>query len=206
VYSIELARKGQPLGITIASSGERGDPIIISQLASNGLAERTGALHVGDRILAINNESLDGKMVAEAMHILQQSTEMVTLKISRVIDPSPQHYVPPYSPLSPIYSKANRALVGSATHPLSTIRSDSASETSGKLSTPIQSIDSAVESLEDSPNSKINQMSTSMHVRINDDKRFDGNANRRSDLILSGRQNSSTSARSFSKPPSSSNG
>lgn len=40
VYSIELTRKGQPLGITIASSGERGDPIIISQLASNGLAER----------------------------------------------------------------------------------------------------------------------------------------------------------------------
>uniref|UniRef100_A0AC34GTG9 PDZ domain-containing protein n=1 Tax=Panagrolaimus sp. ES5 TaxID=591445 RepID=A0AC34GTG9_9BILA len=207
VYSIELTRKGQPLGITIASSGERGDPIIISQLASNGLAERTGALHVGDRILAINNESLDGKMVSEAMHILQQSTEMVTLKISRVIDQSPQHYVPPYSPLSPMFSKASRALAGSGTHPLSTIRSDSASETSGKLSTPIQSIDSAVESLEDSPNSKNNQMSSSVHVRINDEshKRFDGNANRRSDLILSGRQNSSTSARSFSKPPSSSN-
>lgn len=30
-------------------------------------------------------------MVSEAMHILQQSTEMVTLKISRVIDQSPQH-------------------------------------------------------------------------------------------------------------------
>ena len=40
VYSIELARKGQPLGITIASTGERGDPIVISQLASGGLAER----------------------------------------------------------------------------------------------------------------------------------------------------------------------
>lgn len=39
-YSIELSRKGQPLGITIASTGERGDPVIISQLASGGLAER----------------------------------------------------------------------------------------------------------------------------------------------------------------------
>ena len=111
----------------------------------------------------------------------------------------------PSSPLSPIFCKNNRTLVGTTAHPLSTIRSDSVSDNSGKLSTPIQSIDSAVESLEESPNGKIMQMSSSMHVRISDEthKRFDVNANRRSDLILSGRQNSSTSARSFSKPPSS---
>ena len=58
VYAIELSRRGGPLGITIASTDERGDPIIISQLATGGLAERTGALHIGDRIVAINNQSL----------------------------------------------------------------------------------------------------------------------------------------------------
>uniref|UniRef100_A0A7E4UN49 Glutamate receptor-interacting protein 1 n=1 Tax=Panagrellus redivivus TaxID=6233 RepID=A0A7E4UN49_PANRE len=213
VYSIELTRKGQPVGITIASSGERGDPIIISQLASGGLAERTGALHVGDRILAINNESLDGKMVSEAMYILQQSTEVVTLKISRVIDPPPpQQFVSGYSPLSPLLFGRNRTLGAGMIHPLSTIRSDSVSETSGKLSTPIQSIDSAVESLEDSPNGGFHKnmimSSSSQHTRLSDDshkRTTDASANRRSELVNSGRQNSSTSARSFSKPPSSSN-
>ena len=40
VYTLELARKGQPLGITIASAGGILDPIVISQLAPGGLAER----------------------------------------------------------------------------------------------------------------------------------------------------------------------
>uniref|UniRef100_A0AC34QT36 PDZ domain-containing protein n=1 Tax=Panagrolaimus sp. JU765 TaxID=591449 RepID=A0AC34QT36_9BILA len=213
VYSIELARKGQPLGITIASSGERGDPIVISQLTNGGLAERTGALHVGDRILAINNETLENKVVSEAMQILQQATDNVTLKISRIIDPPHrEHFVSQYSPLSPVLPRSARSLGTSFIHPLSTIRSDSVSEVSGKLSTPIQSIDSAVESLEDSPNGNVKNlpMSSSCHiVRLHDDlhkRTTDSNGNRRSEqLINSGRQNSSTSARSFSKPPSSSN-
>lgn len=40
IYSVELNRRRQPLGITIASTGERGDPVYISQLAPGGLAER----------------------------------------------------------------------------------------------------------------------------------------------------------------------
>jgi hypothetical protein len=40
IYSVELARKGRPLGITIASAGGILDPIVISQLAPGGLAER----------------------------------------------------------------------------------------------------------------------------------------------------------------------
>lgn len=115
VYSVELNRKGQPLGITIASTGERGDPVVISQLAPAGLAHRfvslfkfkyyaipskpksytnytnsafsTGALHVNDRILAINGESIQGKKVAEAMQLLQNASDMVTLKVARSIDP-----------------------------------------------------------------------------------------------------------------------
>lgn len=53
---------------------------------------RTGALHIGDRILAINGESIEGKMVAEAMRILQQSPDSVTLKVSRIIEPMQSSY------------------------------------------------------------------------------------------------------------------
>ncbi|KAL1481215.1 hypothetical protein MTO96_034610 [Rhipicephalus appendiculatus] len=58
IFTVELARHGGPLGITISGTEEPFDPIIISGLTEGGLAERTGALHVGDRILAINGQSL----------------------------------------------------------------------------------------------------------------------------------------------------
>uniref|UniRef100_A0A914UK45 PDZ domain-containing protein n=2 Tax=Plectus sambesii TaxID=2011161 RepID=A0A914UK45_9BILA len=86
IYSVELNRRRQPLGITIASTGERGDPVYISQLAPGGLAERTGALHVNDQILAINGESIAGKKVAEAMQLLQNASDIVSLKMARTID------------------------------------------------------------------------------------------------------------------------
>ncbi|KAK0399663.1 hypothetical protein QR680_003151 [Steinernema hermaphroditum] len=152
-YSIELNRKGQPLGLTIASTGEPDDPVIISQLAPGGLAERTGALHAGDRILAINGESIKGKKVADAMRILQQSTEVVTIKVSRLLD----SFVSGYGKSVPYYSQYNQLSikpypgVGTSGAP-----SDSVSEHSDKMGTPIQSIDSAVDSLDDSPDAAKN--------------------------------------------------
>jgi hypothetical protein len=59
VYSVELSRRGQPLGITIASTGDLFDPILISALAPGGLADRTGAIHTGNRLLAVNGDSLE---------------------------------------------------------------------------------------------------------------------------------------------------
>lgn len=47
---------------------------------------RTGAIHVGDRILAINNMSLKGKPLSEAIHLLQMAGETVTLKIKKQAD------------------------------------------------------------------------------------------------------------------------
>lgn len=44
---------------------------------------RTGALHVGDRILAINGNSLRGKTLNEAICILQTCGDKVTLKLSK---------------------------------------------------------------------------------------------------------------------------
>ncbi|XP_030072277.1 LOW QUALITY PROTEIN: glutamate receptor-interacting protein 1 [Microcaecilia unicolor] len=88
VYTVELKRYGGPLGITISGTEEPFDPITISSLTKGGLAERTGAIHVGDRILAINSNSLKGKPLSEAIHLLQMAGETVTLKIKKQTDAS----------------------------------------------------------------------------------------------------------------------
>lgn len=55
------------------------------QTILGGLAEKTGALHVGDRILAINGESLEHRPLSEAIRLLQSSGDRVQLKIARNI-------------------------------------------------------------------------------------------------------------------------
>uniref|UniRef100_A0A915Q1Q7 PDZ domain-containing protein n=1 Tax=Setaria digitata TaxID=48799 RepID=A0A915Q1Q7_9BILA len=144
IYSIELNRKGGPLGITIASSGERYEPVLISYLAPGGLAEKTGAIRVGDRILAVNNESVEGMKAADVMHLLQQCTDLVTIKIMRIFDSSIPHS-------TGSWHLSNSLQADRIRHQHNIVMSDSYSETSEKIGTPIQSIDSAVESLDDSP-------------------------------------------------------
>ena len=46
---------------------------------------RTNAIHIGDRILAINDVSLRGKGLHEAIDLLQTSGDEITLKISRTL-------------------------------------------------------------------------------------------------------------------------
>ncbi|XP_036388762.1 glutamate receptor-interacting protein 2-like isoform X2 [Megalops cyprinoides] len=86
IYTVELRRYGGPLGVTISGTEEPFDPIIISGLTRRGVAERTGAIHVGDRILAINSVSLKGRPLSEAIHLLQAAGETVTLKIKKQTD------------------------------------------------------------------------------------------------------------------------
>lgn len=44
---------------------------------------------MGDRILAINNVSLKGRPLSEAIHLLQMAGEIVTLKIKKQLDREP---------------------------------------------------------------------------------------------------------------------
>ncbi|XP_019871732.1 glutamate receptor-interacting protein 2 isoform X2 [Aethina tumida] len=88
VYTVELHRYGGPLGITISGSEDCLDPIVLSRLTEGGLAEKTGALHVGDRILAINGESLEHRPLSDAIRLLQTSGDRVQLKIARNIKSS----------------------------------------------------------------------------------------------------------------------
>ncbi|XP_074537236.1 glutamate receptor-interacting protein 2-like isoform X2 [Halichoeres trimaculatus] len=94
IYTVELKRYNGPLGITISGTEEPFDPIVISGLTKKGLAERTGAIHIGDRVLAINGVSLKGKPLSEAIHLLQMAGESVTLKIKKQADRSDRrHFV-----------------------------------------------------------------------------------------------------------------
>lgn len=60
---------------------------------------RTGAIHVGDRILAINSVSLKGRPLSEAIHLLQVAGETVTLKIKKQLDREPHPTPGPHSRL-----------------------------------------------------------------------------------------------------------
>ncbi|XP_056279545.1 glutamate receptor-interacting protein 2 isoform X2 [Pseudoliparis swirei] len=94
VYTVELKRYNGPLGITISGTEEPFDPIAISGLTKKGLAERTGAIHIGDRVLAINGVGLKGKPLSEAIRLLQGAGESVTLKIKKQPEP-PEGRRPP---------------------------------------------------------------------------------------------------------------
>ncbi|CAF0828269.1 unnamed protein product [Rotaria sp. Silwood1] len=87
VYKVQLLRQGGPLGLTISGSEDIFEPIVVSDLCEGGLADKTNAIHIGDRILAINDVSLRGKGLNEAIKLLQASNDEITLKISRTINP-----------------------------------------------------------------------------------------------------------------------
>ncbi|XP_069708789.1 glutamate receptor-interacting protein 1 isoform X11 [Phaenicophaeus curvirostris] len=136
IYTVELKRYGGPLGITISGTEEPFDPIIISSLTKGGLAERTGAIHIGDRILAINSNSLKGKPLSEAIHLLQMAGETVTLKIKKQTDAtSPKKFSVPVGHVSELSDAEEEASAAQQSSKLSDI-----------YSTTVPSVDSAVES------------------------------------------------------------
>lgn len=63
-----------------------------------GLAEKTGALHVGDRILAINGDSLLNRPLSDAIRLLQCSGDRVQLRISRSIKGKKAYFTPSTRP------------------------------------------------------------------------------------------------------------
>ncbi|KAI4788717.1 hypothetical protein KUCAC02_035681, partial [Chaenocephalus aceratus] len=73
IYTVELQRYGGPLGITISGTEEPFDPIIISSLTKGGWP----------RGRARSTSSLKGKPLSEAISLLQQAGETVTLKIKK---------------------------------------------------------------------------------------------------------------------------
>ncbi|XP_069822795.1 glutamate receptor-interacting protein 2 isoform X3 [Dendropsophus ebraccatus] len=140
IYTVELKRYGGPLGITISGTEEPFDPIVISGLTKRGLAERTGAIHIGDRILAINNVSLKGKPLSEAIHLLQMAGETVTLKIKKQAESE-------WASLNGTHSQKLSDGVNEGSDPEDDLTdSQKTSKLSEIYSTTIPSVDSALES------------------------------------------------------------
>ncbi|XP_036360660.1 glutamate receptor-interacting protein 1 isoform X10 [Octopus sinensis] len=149
-YTVELQKRGGVLGITISGTDNPMDPITISGLTEGGLAERdaTGAIHVGDKLLAINGNTTRGCNLSEAINMLQLAGDLVTLKISRTVEKTTtkkrfENGKRGYSQASPLR------------HQVTVEREDY----SHKTATPIPSVDSALESWGSSGLESFNQNS-----------------------------------------------
>ncbi|XP_077996877.1 glutamate receptor-interacting protein 1-like [Glandiceps talaboti] len=153
VYSVELVRHGGPLGVTISGTEEPLDPIVVSGLTENGLAERTGAIHVGDLLLAINGITLRGQPLSEAIRLLQTAGDTVNLKICKqghqksqrqgVAGNTATEFINFYllKGASAVMSDYDNLELDDRTH-----YDTGSRKRSGRRGTPMTSIDSAVES------------------------------------------------------------
>lgn len=54
--------------------------------------DRTGAIHIGDLLLAINGEMMKGRTLTEATEMLQNAEDLITLKIARPIEANSKVY------------------------------------------------------------------------------------------------------------------
>lgn len=87
VYTVELTKQGQStFGIVLADAEESGHNIEVASLVPETIAERSGAVHVGDRILAINDVLVKGKTVKSVYQMLDFSGELVKLRLRSIND------------------------------------------------------------------------------------------------------------------------
>ncbi|XP_060686417.1 inaD-like protein isoform X2 [Hemiscyllium ocellatum] len=83
--TVEITRgPSDPLGISIA--GGKGSPlgdvsIFIAMIQASGVAARTQKLKVGDRIVSINGQPLDGLSHAEAVNLLKNAYGSIILQV-----------------------------------------------------------------------------------------------------------------------------
>ncbi len=78
----------------VAGSIHHGDQIWISRLKKGGIAYRTGMLHSGDILLAINGVGLETANLSQAAEMLKNAGERVSLKVSKENGELDTKYVP----------------------------------------------------------------------------------------------------------------
>lgn len=59
------------------------DPLMISDVKRGSVSHRTGTIAPGDTLLAIDNFRLEGCGIEDAAHILQNTDEIVSLRLQK---------------------------------------------------------------------------------------------------------------------------
>uniref|UniRef100_A0A8D8X6R4 Glutamate receptor-interacting protein 2 n=1 Tax=Cacopsylla melanoneura TaxID=428564 RepID=A0A8D8X6R4_9HEMI len=84
VFTVKLAKnRHSNLGITIQASGGPDNQMIISEIGMGSVAHRSGTLIPGDRIMSVNNHSLQDCSIEQASDILHSSSDVVTLVVQK---------------------------------------------------------------------------------------------------------------------------
>lgn len=86
VINVRLEINGGPLGITLSGSEDVQKPILISGILDGGIAQNSRKINVGDCLLAVNGESVQGKPLSHATKLLHSLGNIVDLKVSRSIN------------------------------------------------------------------------------------------------------------------------
>ncbi|KAM8789722.1 MAGUK p55 subfamily member 4 [Rhynchonycteris naso] len=81
-----LVKNQQPLGATIKRHEMTGD-ILVARVIHGGLAERSGLLYAGDKLVEVNGISVEGLDPEQVIHILAMSRGTVMFKVVPVSDP-----------------------------------------------------------------------------------------------------------------------
>ncbi|XP_004458943.2 MAGUK p55 subfamily member 4 [Dasypus novemcinctus] len=81
-----LVKNQQPLGATIKRHEITGD-ILVARVIHGGLAERSGLLYAGDKLVEVNGISVEGLDPEQVIHILAMSRGTIMFKVVPVSDP-----------------------------------------------------------------------------------------------------------------------
>ncbi|CAI9165000.1 unnamed protein product [Rangifer tarandus platyrhynchus] len=81
-----LVKNQQPLGATIKRHEVTGD-ILVARVIHGGLAERSGLLYAGDKLVEVNGVSVEGLDPEQVIHILAMSRGTIMFKVVPVSDP-----------------------------------------------------------------------------------------------------------------------
>lgn len=81
VKIVRLVKNSEPLGATIKVE-EAAGAVVVARVMHGGVADRSGCIHVGDRVLEVNNIPITGRTPSEIVKILGSSTNgTVTFKV-----------------------------------------------------------------------------------------------------------------------------
>ncbi|KAM9250067.1 MAGUK p55 subfamily member 4 [Dugong dugon] len=83
---VSLVKNQQPLGATIKRHELTGD-ILVARIIHGGLAERSGLLYAGDKLVEVNGVSVEGLDPEQVIHILAMSHGTIMFKVVPVSDP-----------------------------------------------------------------------------------------------------------------------